>query len=535
MILKKPYAFLIKNFKKIHLILVLTMGFLFFKSYKIFSFFSEAIANNYSAIVSYDTGEYYVNFFMYFILIVVLGILVAIYYLLHHKNKPRKFYRYAIIYYLILLFFFSFMSGVFKDLFETAFESRTIRAYRDISLIAMVPQIGLIIYSLMTAIGFNIKKFNFGEDLKDLEISDDDNEEFELNVGFEGYKTKRSIRKTIRELKYYFLENKFVISCIGIVGTVVLGMVFITALTKNDNSLDNNAYALNNNFSIKVMDSMITNLLPNGDLIKNDKYYVVIKMEITNITDNKINLDYSNYRLINDDKKLTPDLKASNNFYDFAMPYIGEQLRSNETRIINLAYEIKKSDISNNFVLKIYKGTYNKEDKLVDDYNEVKLKPTKMLDKGDASIVALNEELFFTGSNVGNTKMIIQGFEYVNSYTYNYEVCHNKDCYKINDIITIDYVNSRNNAILMIFDYEFLLDDSTPYYKYNNSLKSFVNNFMKIKYIIGGETKYSSVLDRTPEKLNNKLVVQVDKDVSNADEVQVVFTIRNKNYIIKLK
>ena len=535
MIFKKPYAFLIKNFKKIHLILVVTMGFLLYKSYNILSFFTDYINNNYSAVVAYDTGSYYVNGLIYLILIFTLGVLIAVYYLLHHKNKPRKFYRNAIIYYIVLLFFFGFMSGVFKDLFDAAVESKTIRAYRDISLIVTIPQIGFIIYSLVTVVGFNIKKFNFGEDLKEFEISEDDNEEFELNVGFEGYKTKRSIRKTLRELRYYVLENKFIISCIGIILAIFLGFSLITALQKKDNNLNINANAINNNFSIKVMDSIISNLKPNGDTIENGKYYLAVKIEITNVTDSKVSLDYSNYRLVTKNRKITPNLQASHFFFDFASPYMGDKLRVDETRIITLAYEINKDEIDNNFVLKIYKGTLNKDNKLVDDYNEVKLNPSKQLDRGDAKIVGINEELVFTSSNVGNTKFTLKSYEYTNKYTYTYDVCHNDVCDTKKDIVTVDYLSARRDALLMVIDYEFLFDETSAYYKYNSNLNTFVNNFMKIKYVIDGEIRYSLVTDRTPLKITDKLIIQLDKDASLADEVQIIFTIRNKNYIIKLK
>lgn len=535
MIFKKPYAFLIKNFKKIHLILVVTMSFLIFKSYKIFSFFSEYINNNYSAIIDYDTHTQYVNGIIFLVLFFTLGILIAIYYLLHHKNKPRRFYLNGIIYYIILIVYFAFMSNVFKGLFSMSLESKTIRAYHDISLIIMLPQLIFIIYSLITVVGFNIKKFNFGEDLKEFEITEKDNEEFEINVGFEGYKAKRNIRKTIRELKYYFVENKFIIGCIAIIASIFLVFSLISNLKKNDNNLNINANAINNNFSIKVMDSIISNLTPDGSVIKTNKHYLVVKLQIKNITDSMVSLDYSNYRLVTKNKVLTPSLQASHYFYDFALPYVGDKLKIDESRIIALAYEINKSEINNDFNLKIYKGTLNKDGKMVDDYNEVKLKPSIQLDKGDVVITELNEELLFDKSNVGDTTFKLLNYEYLSNYIYTYDMCHNNECVPKKDIVTIDYLNTKKDAILLIMDYEFNLDDTIPYYKYNSDVGNFVNSFMKIKYVSGNEINYSAVLNRTPLKVKDKLIIQVDKDVSLADEVQLIFTIRNKNYIIKLK
>ena len=102
MILRKPYAFLIKNFKIIHLFISILMGYLLYKSYNIVTFFSESVTNNYTAIVSGQVAGLYINYFMYGAIILVLASLVAIYYLLSHKDKPRKFYMWSILYYILL-------------------------------------------------------------------------------------------------------------------------------------------------------------------------------------------------------------------------------------------------------------------------------------------------------------------------------------------------------------------------------------------------------------------------------------------------
>ena len=52
MILKKPYAFLIKNFRKIHFILAILSVFIIIKTNTVVGFFKEYVANNYSVIES---------------------------------------------------------------------------------------------------------------------------------------------------------------------------------------------------------------------------------------------------------------------------------------------------------------------------------------------------------------------------------------------------------------------------------------------------------------------------------------------------
>ena len=49
MILKKPYAFLIKNFRLIHLILTIPLIYITYKTTAVSNFFREYVSNNYSS------------------------------------------------------------------------------------------------------------------------------------------------------------------------------------------------------------------------------------------------------------------------------------------------------------------------------------------------------------------------------------------------------------------------------------------------------------------------------------------------------
>ena len=48
MILKKPYGMLIKNFRKIHIILTILTIFISIEAHNILNFFNEYVANNYT-------------------------------------------------------------------------------------------------------------------------------------------------------------------------------------------------------------------------------------------------------------------------------------------------------------------------------------------------------------------------------------------------------------------------------------------------------------------------------------------------------
>jgi hypothetical protein len=123
-----------------------------------------------------------------------------------------------------------------------------------------IPQFAFIIVSGTRTLGFNVKQFNFQNDVDDLKVSSNDNEEVEINIGLDTYKTKRNFRRFIREFKYYVLENKLIVSIIFL---VLVGL-FIKNVVTNSTSY-NKTYGVGDTFTYKnlqltINDSIITNL-----------------------------------------------------------------------------------------------------------------------------------------------------------------------------------------------------------------------------------------------------------------------------------
>lgn len=535
MILKKPYAFLIKHFKTIHLLLAILMGYLLYKSYNVVEFFSESVANNYSAIASGQVAGLYINYFMYGAIILILLSLIAVYYLLSHKDKPRKFYMYAIIYYIVLFIIFSLIYSFINTLTNETIASSSLRVYRDISILSSLPQIFFVIYTFVTFTGFNIKKFNFGDDLKELEINEEDNEEFEFTIGFKGYKAERNLRRLIREFGYYVRENSFIFTIILIITIIVVGTsIFLNreVYNKTYNASDN---ILHNTFAVSVEDSIITNLSYNGEILTEGKYYVVLKMHVTNNASTNQILDYSNFKLEAGKKQIKPNLEKSLYFKDFATPYYGEKISKETSKIIGLVYEIDESDVTDDYKLKIYRGVSTKPGEIVAKYNEIKINPILVNEVADANEVDLNEDLEFIYSNVGETTIKIKSFQFAKSFQYTYEKCEKENCRNIDDIVSVDYTILGDYRLLLILDYELSLDNETAYYIGNPTIKDFASNFMKVKYTIGEKTYYSKVIYQTPKILKDKMILQVKSDVNIADSVSLIFTVRNKNYTVILK
>src|SRR5690606_5863034 len=144
---------------------------------------------------SFSLSAQYISIFLIISTILVIAISSVIYVLMKQKKKPRLFYIIIIAYYVILIGYFIYMYGTFDTLEISSLSSQGLRIVRDVTSVVTYVQYGLIILIAVRAFGFNIKKFNFGEDLQELEIEARDNEEFELTVGIDREKISRGIRR----------------------------------------------------------------------------------------------------------------------------------------------------------------------------------------------------------------------------------------------------------------------------------------------------------------------------------------------------
>ena len=100
MILKKPYAFLIKHFKIIHLILLVITSYIAYRFNKILDFFSSY--NKSSILVPENAAHNYISFILFIAIIIVIIFGIIMYRLMKKKHKPSSFYLATIIYYILL-------------------------------------------------------------------------------------------------------------------------------------------------------------------------------------------------------------------------------------------------------------------------------------------------------------------------------------------------------------------------------------------------------------------------------------------------
>ncbi len=529
MILKKPYGFLIKNFRLIHVILTILTIYIAINTKSILDFFVAYINNGYSVTVIDNMASSYISWITYVSIFLAFIIILAIYILLKVKKKPNKMYLFAIIYYIILFIFVIVSSYLINDLSNGLWSTAEARTYRDIARIVYYPQIIYIVMIGIRALGFNVKQFDFKNDLKELEITESDSEEIELNLNFKTYKAERIIRRFIREFYYYYLENKIIFYIVGSVVIVITGFLIFKSYEKLKYTYNENEAFNYNSFTIKVVDSMLTNVSLSGNKIYQDDYYLVLKFEITNNSNNNKKLDYNNLKIYIGSKYIYPSLDIGNYFIDYGDPFMNDVFAPGETVVYIIPYMLEKSQVKNNYNLKIYNGSSTKSEKFLAKTINVKLRPDKYYDVSVVRNSKLNETVSFSSTFLGNTTLNIKSSVFDSRYEYKYEKCYREECKTYTDLIVIDNLNALKQT-LIILDYDLNIDSEKGSYKNIKNITDFINAFASIEYTIDNNTYVASLKNVTTTNLKDKLVLQTTNDILNADEVNLLITIRNRCY-----
>lgn len=531
MILKKPYKFLIKHFKLIHLLLFLPIIYLIIRTTNIYQFFGEYIRNHYTFSHNGNLAGSYINIFMYLAILLIVVIALVIYYLMRQKKKNTKLYIGFIVYYLILFVSLTFFHNVLSNLEIADLEAKTARAYRDISLLIIAPQYFFAFYSIFRGLGFDIKSFKFELDLKDLDIDEKDNEEFEFVLGVETYKYKRTIRRFIREFKYYVLENKFIFTCLAAIAFLIITTTLYMHFNVYNKTYSENKSFAHSAFTINMVDSILTNMDYNGKTITKDKYYLVLKLNIANNSNVKNKLDVNNFRLQIKDGYLVPTLDRTDYFIDFAAPYHGESIKKNTSGTYNLVYELTKKQIKNSYDLKILENIEYKVGDITAHYKILNVRPTKILDKNKPKSYKLKEKINLNDSFLGNSSTKINSFEIKDNYIYEYKHCLNGTCRMLNDVVSAGYTTSKIKTTLLIIDVSTKLDNNVIYTKTIKTKNKFYENFFTVEY----DGVESSTKNVTPSNLKDKIVLQAPANILEAQDLNLLITVRNNVYKVDLK
>jgi len=257
MILKKPLAFLIKHFRFIHFLLVVVSVYLIYKTSAVLVFFNEYIGTSTSLAGTTLASSLITPMMYFFIFFMMLGTALILT-ILKLKDKPIKFYIFNIFVCVIVLTIFLYDYTILERLEYGLVEIKTLELARDFLLVSIILQNLSLIWLGIRAAGFDIKSFNFSENLDELEISEEDSEEFEVDLDIDTHLYTRYFKKIKRFSMYMLKENKLLVT-LSIL--IILGLsLYIVYLNKGvyEEMLQTNQAFTTNKFIINVENSYYT-------------------------------------------------------------------------------------------------------------------------------------------------------------------------------------------------------------------------------------------------------------------------------------
>ncbi len=539
MILKKPYAFIIKHFRAIHMVMLLPMFFLITQTKRIVNFFYSYVGSGYSFqfndVLSNLAGNY-INLFMYAAIIIILVVYVTLSLFLQEKEKPTKYYNLTIVYYVIMFVLLSVGFKIFQMVENDTLSSTMARIIRDLTFVVHYSQYIVLIYTLVRGSGFDIKKFDFKTDLLGLEITSEDSEEIELLTGTDPYKVKRTVRRFLRELKYYYYENKFIFTIVIVIAVGILGTIMFLnreAYQKVYKEKENFAFGYVN---VKIKDSFISNLSHNGNVINSGKTYVILELEIHNRYNEDKVFNYDNFRLLLSHKRLvSPNIVAANNFIDYGNPYSGSAIKSNTSNTYILVYEIDEKDIAKKYKISAFSSYDAKVGGVGAINKEVKIAPSRVPTSVNKNSVSMGSTFNFSRTNLKNTNVTISDYQLTNRFEYSYVYCPNNGyCVDSKNAASLS-PNEIGMKKFLVIDYKLNLDPGAKYMAYTKDYKSFFQDFMKIEYKINSKTYNAKVNIMNPTYYSDKLILKVPSNISMASSIEAVIAVRNISYSVKLK
>lgn len=533
MILRKPYAFLIKNFKLLHAIMLVLMGFVLLKTLDILSAFDDFFTSQ-AVLLNADIPElvYAGSLFITSIFIIIVsGILL---WTMVVKQKPYKLYIVNIAIYFITIILFIFGRSLFVSMTTKIIDIRTVKLIRDLITMAFIAQMYPLVKCLVRAVGFDIKQFDFGKDLAELEIEEKDNEEVEVQVNVDTNKMKRGLNYHLRNLKYFYKEHKFWFRVgAGIIVLVIGAVVGIGIYNSNKNNGLNVAFNMNG-LNIKVTNAFVTRKSYTGETLTNlnsGSSLVVIPIEIRNNGSVDRYLETANIELTIRNHKYRNNLLYKDSVTDLGTVYNKEVISPKAVEYRILTFIVPTEYLDDGLRLKFITAISFKNTEVDPTYVSFKINPIN-LDEISSRLdidgeLKINENVFkdstFTISNIDIAKRF--------KIDYKYSI----DSEKISGYEYVSAPLETNvDKVLLKITGNIITSEGTSV----NSLYDLINRYGVVKYTIGDKIKTITNLPKVNPAMvrsDKTIYVSVPGDIMDAENISLVLTVRGKEYTYKIK
>lgn len=518
MVFRKPYAFLIKNFKKIHILMLIFWAVIYYKVFLVKDFVKEFISyGTYNS--NLENISNVLNIFFYISIFFMIIFSLALLILLRYKKKPWKLYLIPAIEYVFMIYATTSLVSFFKS-YDPITPVSSIYFNRDILNISSWIQYVVLVVLLLRITGLDLKKFGFNNDKEFLELNSSDREEFEINIEFDKHSISRKYNLIKRKLHYFYEEHKFIVRIVTVAVVIIIaGYSYYYFGIKHKSYKEGQTFSAGI-YNITIENSYITDKDSLGNIIEKNSKFILLKVKLKNNSSSSVHPDFERYHLMNASIDKTNTI-----FYDSYFKDVGNlvsndnRLNSNQEKTFVLVYKVPKKLENDRFVLYFQEynnesnSTYLRKIKLkMDDVSEIK--KAKVYNIGENINIIDDKEIAFDSADIQN------------SFKYNKYSCDNDE----NCSITERELNSQNGKKILKITFA-----SSDYE--GKEFIDFSSKYGRIKYVdSNGTIQYYNVVSLISTDYEGKeIFMEITDQIAEAKEIYINYIVRNKQYDIRIK
>lgn len=539
MILRKPYAVFIKYFKLLHVIMAAFIALILYRSVTLYNFFRTYSVDYRTAMGDFSVNRY-LGVYSFAFVVIALILTIILLSVMFYKQKPKSLYIYNLILYILVIVLYSFCGSALRDVTSVILDVRTSKAIRDFALIAVILESISLILVAIRATGFDIKQFDFGSDLQQLDISEKDSEEIEVAIEFDKDETIRKFRSNLRNMRYVYVEHKFVINIVALFLIVIMSTILYLNVSIYTANYRQGQTFTASSVTVNVKDSYILDSDPIGNKLvetegNNAGVIVVVRFQIKGYGVNKtFNTGLATLKI--GDLSYSQSPSHAVELYDLGTAYIKQKITS-EFQTYILAFEIPDSLAGKKMILKFNDNISFVKGEIGAKNILVKLKPQDLRKNGQTFEKKLTQTISFDESILGSSSLTINSFEVNNKFKLDYNYCYGTDkCINSYEYLTPTATGNYFKTLMKVSG-EIIFDKNNNI-KDINDLRTFLNNFGTINYKINDvwqSKKINSKAIKPRVAKTSDYYIEVPYELKDASEINFTFNVRNQSYKYVLK
>ncbi len=519
MIIRKPYAFLIKNFRKVHVVLLLISFWIFRATLQTTTFMNEFVdLQSYNSVV--EPISRYLGLITYLCVFIMIGVSFLLGYLLRQRGKPWKMYLVLVsIYSFLLLVFFS-ITMYFVGFSDASFKLQTAKLFQGLIFLSSAPQFVAFIILVIRILGIDLSKFDFANDQELLEIRESDKEEVEISFEFDKHIIYRLYQKLLRNFEYFYQEHKTIVNAILVVVVIVIVWNIYYFFGVTHKSYRQGKTLKIDGYEITVNNSYYTDKDYRGEKIEKGRAFVILDMTIKNRDKEEV-MKMDNFHLMNWSNDYSYSTTYNTSFDDLGKVYNNDKWMPNKSYNFLLVFKVDEKNVFSNFVL-YYQEYHNRMETYLRKM-KLKVKDIRNIDKEIVS--KNNKELTFEMPNEEKKSVIFRNSEFGDEFGYKIYRCTASGC-RVED----DTIKAMGSNRILKITYDSADFDGKDFV-------DFSEKYGKIKYVdTKGKKNTIDVVDYIDREYQGRyLYLKVPKKLNPKKSLEITYVIRNKKYVYKIK